>query len=417
MSTIQLQFAAYVGIDWADKKHDIILQIAGSDTVETLQLEHRPEAIDVWANQLRERFGHRPIAVCLEQRKGPLIYALSKYDHFCLFPINPLMLAKYRQAFSPGGAKDDPTDAAFILDLLRHHQDKIAVWLPDDQETRALRQLTESRRGLVSMRIQVSNQLTANLKNYFPQALDCVDSIDTILACDFLQKWTCLDQVKRVQRNTLQSFYQHHSVRSQDLINVRIDCLKNAVHLTRDAGVVVPSIALTQALVIQLRSLIDSIRCYAQSIDNAFNQHPDAFIFKSLPGAGPTFAPRLLVAFGSNRDRFRSAQSVQEYAGIAPVMKRSGQSSSVHWRYACPGFLRQSFVEWAGLSIRYSFWAKSYYQSQRNKGKSHNVAVRALAFKWIRIIYRCWKNRTEYDEATYLFALKKHHSPLLNDMS
>ena len=417
MSENKLNFAAYVGIDWADKKHDIVLRIKGSDELEYLQLIHSSETIDEWANQLRERFGNQQIAVCLEQRKGPLIYALTKYDHLCLFPINPLMLAKYRRAFSPSGAKDDPTDAALILDLLLHHQEKLEVWLPDDPSTRELRQLAESRRRLVGMRIQVTNQLTANLKGYFPQALDSFDSIDTILACDFLQKWDCLDKVKRVQQNTLHTFYQQHGVRSQDLINGRINGLKSAVNLTSDKGVVLPSIALTQALVAQLRPLIDSIHKYEQSINARFKVHPDAYIFNSLPGAGPTFAPRLLVAFGSDRDRFSCAKSVQQYAGIAPVMERSGKSSWVHWRYSCPSFIRQSFVEWAGISMRYSFWAKSYYDCQRDKGKSHNVAVRALAFKWIRIIYRCWKNHTEYDESKYLFALKRNNSPLMKYMT
>jgi hypothetical protein len=98
---------------------------------------------------------------------------------------------------------------------------------------------------------------------------------------------------------------------------------------------------------------------------------------------------------------------MQQYLGIAPVTERSGKSSWVHWRYACPGFLRQSIVEWAGMSIRYSFWADAYYREQREKGKKHQVAVRALAFKWLRILYRCWIDRKAYDETKYLFAVKR----------
>ena len=226
------EFAAFIGIDWSDKKHDVILQESGSDTYEYQVLKHSPEAIDEWANHLRERFDGKMVAVCLEQRKGPLIYALLKYDYLCLFPINPLMLAKYRRAFSPSGAKDDPTDADLILDLLLNHRERLQAWLPDDPATREIRQLTESRRNLVSMRIRITNQLTANLPGYYTQAPDCFESIDTILACDFLQKWDCLDKVKSVRQATLINFFRKHNVRREDLIEARIRRLKGATPLT-----------------------------------------------------------------------------------------------------------------------------------------------------------------------------------------
>lgn len=101
-------FAALVGIDWADKKHDICLQPAGSDKQEFSVLPHKPEAIDEWARGLRTRFGNKQVAVCLEQKKGPLIYALRKYDFLVLFPVNPQTLAKYRRTFTTSRAKDDP---------------------------------------------------------------------------------------------------------------------------------------------------------------------------------------------------------------------------------------------------------------------------------------------------------------------
>ncbi|MFT6031009.1 MAG: hypothetical protein ACI8O8_002757 [Oleiphilaceae bacterium] len=107
------------------------------------------------------------------------------------------------------------------------------------------------------------------------------------------------------------------------------------------------------------------------------------------------------------------ASQMQKYAGIAPVIESSGKKTWTHWRYSCPTFLRQTFVEWAGFSTRYSFWAKAYYEQQKSKGKPHNSIIRSLAFKWIRIIFRCWKTSTPYDESKYLEALKRRGSPLL----
>ena len=136
-----------------------------------------------------------------------------------------------------------------------------------------------------------------------------------------------------------------------------------------------------------------------------------------MPGAGSILAPRLLVAFGEQRERYASAAQLQQYAGVAPVLERSGKKCWVHWRLACPTFLRQTFVEWAGSTIPRSFWASAYYHRQRAKGSSHQAAVRALAYKWIRILYRCWQTRTPYDESVYLLALKRRGSPLIAAMA
>ena len=95
------------------------------------------------------------------------------------------------------------------------------------------------------------------------------------------------------------------------------------------------------------------------------------------------------------------------------MTERSGKKSWVHWRLQCPKFLRRTFVEWAAQTINRSFWAGADYRQQRAKGSSHQVAVRALSFKLIRILYRCWQTRTTYNETVYLNALSKRDSSLL----
>ena len=125
-------------------------------------------------------------------------------------------------------------------------------------------------------------------------------------------------------------------------------------------------------------------------------------------------APRLLAAFGSQRDRYGSADEVQTYTGIAPVTEKSGKRKWVHFRWACPKFLRQSFHEWAGHPISQSGWARACYQQQRDRGNDHHAAVRALAFKWLRTLFGCWKDHVAYDETKYLAALVKRVSPLSN---
>ena len=136
------EFTAFIGIDWADRKHDICLQAAHSERREFARIEHQVDHIDQWAASMRQRFGG-PIAVALELSKGPLVYALQKYDFLVLYPINPATLAKYREAFKTSRAKDDPTDAELALELLVRHRDRLTALTPQSTPMRTLLHLVE----------------------------------------------------------------------------------------------------------------------------------------------------------------------------------------------------------------------------------------------------------------------------------
>jgi len=168
------QYTAYIGIDWADTKHDICLQAANTNQLEFDCIPHQVDDIEQWALSLYQRFGG-PIAIALELAHGPIVYALQKYDFLVLFPINPSTLAKYREAFTPSRAKDDPTDAELALDLLLRHPDRFQPLAPQSVELRALATLVEQRRGLVNDRVRITNRLRNTLKQYYPQVLEWFD--------------------------------------------------------------------------------------------------------------------------------------------------------------------------------------------------------------------------------------------------
>lgn len=410
-------FAATIGLDWAHAKHDICLQIAGSENREHLVLQHRPETIDAWARALRQRFPGQPVALALELFKGPIVSALAKYDFFVLFPVNPSTLAKYRQTWTHSGAKDDPTDAELALELLIKHPERFQPLNPQSPQMRALEQLNEHRRRLVDDQTRITNRLTDALKQYFPHPLQWFNDKATALFCDFLTRWPTLKAAQLARRSTLERFFREHNVRYPNVIEQRIEAIKGACPLTNDEGVIAPYSLLVRALVAQLQATLSAIETFNSEINARAHAHPDFFIFDSFPAAGPVFASRLLSAFGEQRERYASPTDIQKYAGIAPVTSRSGNSAWIHWRWQCPTFLRQTFVEWAALTIPRSFWAKAYYQQQREKGQSHQAALRSLAFKWIRILFRCWQTRTTYDESTYLNVLKKRGSPLIHNLA
>ena len=398
------QFAALVGIDWADRKHVWCLQEAGSAKRETGELEHKVETVEAWVAERCQRFGHRPIAVAVEQVKGALVFMLNKYECLHIFPVPSTMTASLRNALYPSGAKDDPRDADLLLDLLLQHRDKLRRLSPDNEATRRVQNLVEERRKLVEEKTAQSNRLTGYLKIYFPQRLEWFEKLDMPLGCELLERWPTLEELQKVSAEELRTFFrQHHCHR--ELRERRILAIGGAIPAIGDRPVIEAKSAVVKVIVQVMRSLLEGIAELDGKIEEATAVHPDFFIFAWLPGAGAVLAPRLLAAFGSQRDRYGCADDVQTYSGIAPVTERSGKRKWVHFRWACPKFLRQSFHEWAGHSISQSAWARAYYQQQRDRGKDHHAAVRGLAFKWIRIVFRCWKDRVAYDENKYLAAL------------
>lgn len=406
------QFAAFIGIDWADKKHVWCLRAVGSEKRESGELEHTPEAVETWVGQLCQRFANRPIAVAVEQSRGALVFMLSKYEPLHLFPVPSTMAANMREALYPSGAKDDPRDADLLLDLLLQHRDKLRRLSPDTEATRRVQNLVEERRKLVDEKTEQTNRLMSDLKIYFPQMLDWFERLDTELVCALLEHWPTLEELQKVPPARLRTFFQKYHCRDKELIERRIVAIRQAIPAIRDRAVIEAKSTVVKVIVQLIRSLVEGIANLDEKVEEAATAHPDFFIFDSLPGAGAALAPRLLAAFGSQRERYSNAGEVQSYSGIAPVMERSGKKQWVHFRVACPKFLRQSFHEWAGHSIMYSVWARSYYQQLRSRGQGHHAAVRALAFKWIRVVFRCWKDAVVYDERKYLASLARRGSPL-----
>ena len=194
------QFAAFIGIDWADKKHVWRLQAVGSEKRESGELEHTPEAVEAWVGQLCQRFANRAIAVAVEQSRGALVFMLSKYEPLHLFPVAPQMASSMRQALYPSEAKDDPRDADLLLDLLLQHRNKLRRLSPDSEATRRVQNLVEERRKLVDEKTAQINRLTDHLKVYFPQMLEWFGRLDSDVVCDLLERGQRSRSYKRLRR-------------------------------------------------------------------------------------------------------------------------------------------------------------------------------------------------------------------------
>lgn len=404
-------FGALVGLDWGDARHEVVLWDVGSERRECAQLEQTAWAIHRWAAELAKRYPGQKVAVAIEQSRGAVFDALIGYEFVKLYPINPRSAARYREAFRPSAAKDDSTDAAALLDMLRKHGEELRPFVPDDAQTRLLRLLVEDRRTLVDERTKRIQRLQDRLKSYFPQALGWAGGLDTEQAYDFLDRWPRLESVKEARPSTVREFYRRRA-HGKPWIDRKLEEIDEAVPLVRDEAIVSAAVMMVRGEVALLRALGGQIREYDERIETVFNEHADAEIFRSFPGAGQQLAPRLAAAFGSVRDRYARAVEVSERSGIAPVLQRSGKTAVVKMRWACPTFLRQTFHEYAKSSIQHSAWARECYAQQRARGQDAQAAIRALAYRWIRVLFACWKNRTRYDEAFYLQQLARRGSPL-----
>lgn len=407
-------YALCIGIDWGDRKHDLCTWDPETQARTHHEVRHTPEALHAWIEALHQTYPGHLIAVALEQKTGSLFNFLVDDALLDLYPLNPATVVRYRKAFYPSGAKDDPTDAELIVELLTTHRAKLTLLHREDPLTRTLQRLTRARRDTVNLRTQLNNRLKALLKQYFPLFLSiCGTDLYAPIACHLLRQYPCFTALKHAESETLQQFYASHGCWKAAVIAHRLNRIQHARPLTTDEAVIQPAMVEARLLATLLLELHTCIATFDRKIAECFARHEDAPIFASFPGAGPVLAPRLLAAFGADREHFHSPTEVQNAMGISPVKKASGTVTLIQWRIACPKFLRQSFQEYADESIKQSIWARAYYQMQRERGKQHHAAVRALAFKWIRIMFACWQTHQPYDEVRYIKALQRRHAPLL----
>jgi len=286
--------------------------------------------------------------------------------------------------------------------MLLKHGERFRLLEPQPEEVRLLEMLTTDRRRCVDALTSLGQELQAVLKMYYPQMLDLLGGeLTTTLACKLVLKYPTLEKLSRARANTLRAFFYAHNFRRPDQLEKRLAACRKPQPLTTDAALITGCALRACRLAKEILALLPYIKEYEARIAKCFKSHEDAFIFESLPGAGSALAPRLLVCMGSERSRWNSALEVATTSGIAPVRAQSGSSSKVTWRWACPKFQRQSFHEFANASRSFAPWARCFYQTQRQRGKSHHAAVRSLAFKWTRIIFRCWKDRVAYDPLKY----------------
>jgi len=387
------------GFDWASEKHDLCVVDRGGRIV--LELEF-PDTAEGWAQLARKLQPLGRVGVAIETSRGPAVERLLALG-VTVFPMNPKAAERFRDRKAPSGVKDDLLDAWSFADALRTDGHAWRPLQPEDPQTQLLRILCRDEIGLIEQRTAFVHQLKQSLREYFPAALEAFDDWTLPAAWELIVQFPTPQALVQAGKRKWQKFLHTHHLYCPQTAQKRLEIFGRADQFASlSASVTAAKSLLAVTLAKQLRTLEGQIREYRRRIEQAFAEHPDGGVFDSLPGAGEKLAPRLLGEIGTNREVFESAESLQSYAGTAPVTKASGKSRFVYVRWACNKVLRATVHLWADESRKTCAWAAAYYQRKRDQGKSHAQALRCLGQRWLKILWRMWQDGVPYDEALHL---------------
>jgi transposase len=400
----------YAGIDWADQHHDAVVIDEAGQRVAALRVAHTAEGLadlTTFLKGIGDVAEHPDHLACLVETSHGLLISTLLEAGLSVYPVNPKTVDRHRK---PAGAKTDAIDAYLLARTGRSDLADLRRLTPDSPLIAELKVLTRDQDSLVQNQTRLLNQLTACLKAYYPVALDLFGKLHQPTTLAFLQTFPTLEQaraasVEQIGAVLAAAGHPHAAAKAAQIWQqVRQPQLQADPALTRAKA------RLMLALVAHLQPLIAQIAAYDQEITRLFLRHSDSKAFASLPRAKTRLAPRLLAEWGDDRARYTDAASVQALAGTAPVAFQSGKFATVHRRYACSKPLRNALHQFAWQSTQKEPWARAYYQRKRREGKSHTMAVRALANQWVRIIYALWVKHEAYD-ATIFLAAQQTHAP------
>jgi len=397
----------YAGIDWANDHHDALVIDEKGRQVGSLRVEHNPQGLSKLNTFLEQIVGSESkdqLACIIETNHGLLIASLLEAG-WAIYPVNPRTVDRRRSA---SGAKTDTIDAYLLAKTGRADLADLHRLTPDSEKITELKQLTRDQDALIRMQTRLVNQLTACLKAYYPVVLELFSKLQQKSTLLFLQTYPTAQAAKTASAHQIQEVLRRAKHPNPLPVATQIVERLHQPHLQADAITTRTKSRLMLVLVGQLLPLIEQIAQYDKEIDTLFLTHEDHEIFASLPRAGQRLAPRLLAEIGDDRNRYQDASSLQALAGTSPVLFQSGMYSKAHRRLGCIKPMRNALHQFAWQTTQSEPWAMQYYQRKRAEGKSHTVAVRALANVWVRIIFAMWLHHHCYETATFEQAQQQH---------
>jgi transposase len=397
----------FCGIDWANDHHDALSIDEQGHQLGSIRLAHSPEGLsqlDTYLERMAGPGGREQIACIVETTHGLLIGHLVDQG-WPVSPVNPRTVEKRR---APSGAQTDTLDAYLLAQTGRADFQDLRRLNPDSEQIQELKTLTRDQDALIQMPTRLVNQLTACLKAYYPVALELFGTLQQSWTLVFLRAYPTLQaarsaSVEELTATLKQARYPRAQQKAEALAkHLQQPCLQANEVTTRTKA------RLMLALIDQWEPLLKQIAEDDKEIERLFLSHADSELFQALPGAGAPLAPRLLAEMGDDRNRYADASSLQALAGTSPLLFQSGTYQKAHRRLGCIKPWRNALHQFAGQRTLEESWAKEYSQRKRAEGKSHPVAIRALANLWARILYAIWQTKEPYQTTTFEQARQAH---------
>jgi transposase len=394
----------YAGIDWADTKHDVVVIDEAGRKVASARVEHTASGLNKLIRFLRGIAPLDQIACILETKHGLLITALLEAG-IPLYPVNPKTIDRKRVA---SRAKTDQIDAYLLAKHGRSELADLHRLEPDSPKIAELKALTRDQASLIVSQTRLVNQLTACLKAYYPVALSLFSKVQQPSTLAFLQAYPTPEEARKASVDQVVAVLKKAGHPSAEKVAHKIYEQVHQPQLEADPITVRTKSRLMVALVAHLSPLLPQIAAYDKDIERLFSTHEDKDVFQSLPGAGKRLTPRILAEWGDDRARYAGVESIAALAGTSPVPWESGNFATVHQRFACIKPLRNALYQFAWQSTQQEPWAAAYYERKRKEGKSHSMAVRALANVWVRILFAMWCKGQVYQPSIVEAARRLH---------
>ena len=390
----------YVGDDWSEDHHDVQLMNEAGERLAARRLPEGVEGVTALHGLLAEHAsGPGEVIIGIETDRGPWVSALVAAG-YRVYAVNPRSVARYRERHHVGGGKSDAGDAKVLADLVRtdHHNHREVAG--DSDEASAVRILARAHQQLVWDRNRQTNRLRNALREYFPQALQAFPSLAHGDALGVLARAPEPREAARLSTAKIRSALRRGG-RQRNLerraAEVR-DALRSP-QLETPPAVSRAFAATTRAAVAQIEAINRQIAALEAELESSFEQHPDAAIYRSMPGLGVVLGARVLGEFGDDPERYESAKSRRNYAGTSPLTVASGRKRTVRMRYIRNRRLADAIQQWALCSLRASPGCRDFYDRRRAGGDLHHQALRALGNRLVGYLHGCLRDRTRYDES------------------
>lgn len=390
--------ARCAGVDWASAAHEVCV-VEGSEVIYREEVAHDERGIACLCRALVELEVER---VAIERPEGVLVERLLEAG-LCVLAIHPNQVKAARSRYAVAHGKSDRFDAFVLAELARTDAHRFRALAPDSDRTKALRVLTRSREDAVGVRVELANQLRAQLRAFWPGAALLFGSVDSRIALAFLARYPSPADARRLGERRMAAFLSRERYSGARSAAELVERLRSAPSGTAGEAEVGARRAAVLGLVGALLPLVEQIAELTKRIRGALAEHPDRKIFAPLfRGAGTAICPATLIAeLGDVRERYPSEASLAADAGQSPVAVESGKRRVAVFRRACDKRLRGAISILANSTRQWHPWARDVYRRARERGADHPHAIRILGRAWVRVLWRCWVDEVPYDPALH----------------